>query len=120
MVAAQVSVDTKTPKENGDSAQKNPNSSNAAAVANDELLDYEEEEQQSFSLADAKTSHLNKQKSGSVSNVVGSSGAANQIKGAYSSIHSSGFRDFILKPELMNAIANCGFEHPSTGNFFYS
>jgi ATP-dependent RNA helicase UAP56/SUB2 len=28
-------------------------------------------------------------------------------------IHSSGFRDFLLKPELLRAIVDCGFEHPS-------
>lgn len=28
-------------------------------------------------------------------------------------IHSSGFREFLLKPELVRAIVDCGFEHPS-------
>ncbi|XP_068178331.1 ATP-dependent RNA helicase DDX39A [Antennarius striatus] len=37
----------------------------------------------------------------------------NEVKGSYVSIHSSGFRDFILKPELLRAIVDCGFEHPS-------
>jgi len=31
----------------------------------------------------------------------------------YVDVHSSGFRDFLLKPELMRAIVDCGFEHPS-------
>lgn len=31
----------------------------------------------------------------------------------YVDVHSSGFRDFLLKPELMKAVADCGFEHPS-------
>jgi ATP-dependent RNA helicase UAP56/SUB2 len=31
----------------------------------------------------------------------------------YVAIHSSGFREFLLKPELLRAIADCGFEHPS-------
>lgn len=31
----------------------------------------------------------------------------------YSAIHASGFREFLLKPELLRAIADCGFEHPS-------
>lgn len=31
----------------------------------------------------------------------------------YSSVNSSGFRDFLLKPEILRAIADCGFEHPS-------
>jgi len=35
------------------------------------------------------------------------------IKGNYVSIHSSGFRDFLLKPEVLRAIVDCGFEHPS-------
>lgn len=34
-------------------------------------------------------------------------------KGSYAGIHSSSFRDFLLKPELLNAISDCGFEHPS-------
>ena len=37
------------------------------------------------------------------------------VKGTYVSIHSSGFRDFLLKPELLRAIVDCGFEHPSEG-----
>uniref|UniRef100_A0A0N5BNX5 RNA helicase n=1 Tax=Strongyloides papillosus TaxID=174720 RepID=A0A0N5BNX5_STREA len=36
-----------------------------------------------------------------------------KVKGTYASIHSSGFRDFLLKPELLRAIIDCGFEHPS-------
>merc|ERR1711871_1590124 len=28
-------------------------------------------------------------------------------------IHASGFRDFLLKPELLRATVDCGFEHPS-------
>ena len=34
-------------------------------------------------------------------------------KGSYVGIHSSGFRDFLLKPDLMRAVTDCGFEHPS-------
>ena len=30
-------------------------------------------------------------------------------------MHSSGFKDFMLKPELLRAIVDCGFEHPSAG-----
>lgn len=36
-------------------------------------------------------------------------------KGSYVGIHSTGFRDFLLKPELLRAITDCGFEHPSEG-----
>ncbi|KAK2963220.1 putative ATP-dependent RNA helicase SUB2 [Blattamonas nauphoetae] len=48
-------------------------------------------------------------------NVVGADGADGSApgKGTYTSLHSSGFRDFLLKPELMQAITDCGFEHPS-------
>ncbi|CCH59704.1 hypothetical protein TBLA_0B08880 [Henningerozyma blattae CBS 6284] len=34
-------------------------------------------------------------------------------KGSYVGIHSTGFKDFLLKPELSRAIIDCGFEHPS-------
>lgn len=34
-------------------------------------------------------------------------------KGSYVGIHSSGFRDFLLKSELLLAVTDCGFEHPS-------
>lgn len=35
------------------------------------------------------------------------------VKGAYVSLQNTGFRDFLLKPELLKAINECGFEHPS-------
>ena len=34
-------------------------------------------------------------------------------KGSYVGVHSTGFRDFLLKPELLRAISDLGFEHPS-------
>jgi hypothetical protein len=37
------------------------------------------------------------------------------VKKGYVGIHTSGFRDFLLKPELLKAIVDCGFEHPSEG-----
>ena len=74
-------------------------------VDNDnELLDYEEEEQVEAG-GDAATNGKN-----------GDAGAADkkkEVKGTYVSIHSSGFRDFLLKPEVLRAIVDCGFEHPS-------
>ena len=36
-------------------------------------------------------------------------------KGSYVGIHSTTFRDFLLKGELLRAITDCGFEHPSEG-----
>lgn len=64
---------------------------------NDDLLDYEDEEQ--------------------TEQVVDGSGdlPKKEVKGTYVSIHSSGFRDFLLKPEILRAIVDCGFEHPSEG-----
>jgi len=62
-----------------------------------ELLDYEEEEEAQVE-GDAATD-------GTV--------AKKDVKGSYVSVHSSGFRDFLLKPEILKAIVDCGFEHPS-------
>jgi len=62
-----------------------------------ELLDYDEDEPQQ------ETNEV----------ATGASAAAETKKGGYVSIHSSGFRDFLLKPELLRAIIDCGFEHPS-------
>lgn len=64
-----------------------------------ELLDYEEEENETPNQVAANAKDTKK-----------------DVKGAYVSIHSSGFRDFLLKPELLRAIVDCGFEHPSEGN----
>jgi hypothetical protein len=33
----------------------------------------------------------------------------------YTGIHTAGFKDFLLKPELLRALQDCGFEHPSEG-----
>ncbi|MBA0634761.1 hypothetical protein Goshw_006372 [Gossypium schwendimanii] len=64
----------------------------------EELLDYEEEEEKA---PDSVTAKVN-----------GEAG-----KKGYVGIHSSGFRDFLLKPELLRAIVDSGFEHPSEGKF---
>jgi len=65
--------------------------------AEDELVDYEEgeetESKQATGAATAKKSEVK--------------------KGSYAGIHSSGFRDFLLKSELLLAVTDCGFEHPS-------
>uniref|UniRef100_S4RXJ6 RNA helicase n=1 Tax=Petromyzon marinus TaxID=7757 RepID=S4RXJ6_PETMA len=60
-----------------------------------ELLDYEDDEENVVA-AEATEAPVKK-----------------EVKGSYVSIHSSGFRDFLLKPELLRAIVDCGFEHPS-------
>jgi ATP-dependent RNA helicase UAP56/SUB2 len=36
-------------------------------------------------------------------------------KGHYVGVHASGFKDFLLKAELLRALSDCGFEHPSEG-----
>jgi len=69
-----------------------------AAVEGDELLDYEEETEETPQENGTKKDDSAKGKA---------------IKGNYASIYSSGFRDFLLKPELLRAIVDCGFEHPS-------
>nr|ALS04192.1 ATP-dependent RNA helicase DDX39 [Acartia pacifica] len=65
---------------------------------NEDLLDYEEEENTETTDA-SKENGVKTKKEG--------------VKGNYVSIHSSGFRDFLLKPEILRAIGDCGFEHPS-------
>lgn len=67
---------------------------------NDDLLDYEDEEQTEQVVAE--TTEAPKK----------------DVKGTYVSIHSSGFRDFLLKPEILRAIVDCGFEHPSEGKLY--
>merc|ERR1711963_743951 len=61
-------------------------------VDDNDLLDYEENEEVT---------------------AVAESAEKKDVKGAYVSIHSSGFRDFLLKPEVLRSIGDCGFEHPS-------
>lgn len=69
----------------------------ADADVDTELLDYEETEEQEEAVAEG----------------AGDAPQKKDVKGTYVSIHSSGFRDFLLKPELLRAIVDCGFEHPS-------
>ncbi|CAO2183700.1 unnamed protein product [Urochloa humidicola] len=65
-------------------------------VYEEDLVDYEEEVE---NVADGAPTN----------------GSADVVKKGYVGIHSSGFRDFLLKPELLRAIQDCGFEHPSEG-----
>ncbi|KAJ9515342.1 hypothetical protein QJQ45_006600 [Haematococcus lacustris] len=59
----------------------------------EELLDYEEEEVQEQDAAAAAK--------------------PGQEKKGYVGIHATGFKELMLKPELLQAITDCGFEHPS-------
>ena len=83
-----------------------------ASVA-DDLIDYEEEEEQQQAAVAAPAA----KKAATKAAAAGAKGAAagEVKKGSYVGIHSTGFRDFLLKPELQRAIADCGFEHPSEG-----
>jgi len=74
--------------------------------AEEDLIDYSDDE-------------LNNESTGPAANGKKADAAAStqnvDKKGSYVGIHSTGFRDFLLKPELLRAIADCGFEHPSEG-----
>jgi len=61
------------------------------------LLDYDSDEE-AITEAGAKTSKPETKKSDA---------------DTYSGVHLSSFREFLLKPELLRAIGDCGFEHPS-------
>lgn len=65
----------------------------ADQVNEEELVDYEEEEAPEADAGNAKDAAQNKK--------------------GYVGIHATGFKDFLLKPELLRAIQDCGFEHPS-------
>lgn len=71
----------------------------------DDLVEYDEEEV----VADVAGS--NKGSSGKGGS--GSTSGGDGKKGHYVGIHASGFKDFLLKPELLRAIVDAGFEHPS-------
>lgn len=43
-------------------------------------------------------------------NMAGGIGS-NQLQ--YTGVMTTGFKDFLFKPELLRAITDCGFEHPS-------
>jgi ATP-dependent RNA helicase UAP56/SUB2 len=68
---------------------------NKALADDDELVDYDED------APTAEPAEARQKKEISVK------------KGSYVGIHSSGFRDLLLRPELINAVTDCGFEHPS-------
>ena len=61
-------------------------------IADDDLVDYDDDD-------------IDEEKAGDDGKEV--------KKGHYVGIHASGFRDFILKPECLRAVVDCGFEHPS-------
>src|ERR1700742_3628860 len=82
-------------------------------MANEEdLIDYSDEELGTNDAAPAASAAAN---GGAKKGDLTVSGGNADKKGSYVGIHSTGFRDFLLKPELLRAITDCGFEHPSEG-----
>ena len=89
----------------------NSNKSNTmSAAGEEELLDYSDSEDVNQQQVPVSTD------AAAVDGAADANGAEEtDKKGSYVSIHTSGFRDFLLKSELVRAIADCGFEHPSEG-----
>lgn len=85
-----------------------------SAVGEEELLDYSDSEdvQQQVALGGDALKNGEEGVSGgeTAQNVADDEETK---KGSYVGVHTTGFRDFLLKPELLRAIADCGFEHPS-------
>lgn len=83
-------------------------------AAEEDLIDYSDEELQTTepptTVTGAATNGAAKK-----GDLTVSGRGADKAKGSYVGIHSTGFRDFLLKPELLRAITDCGFEHPSEG-----
>lgn len=81
----------------------------------EDLIDYSDEELQTTTApttaAPAADANGDADKKGDLT----VSGGRPDKKGSYVGIHSTGFRDFLLKGELLRAITDCGFEHPSEG-----
>ena len=76
-----------------------------AAGAEEDLIDYEEDAPEQPSLAAPVPIATNGDAAPGESKSLNS----------YVGVHSTGFRDFLLKPELLRAISDLGFEHPSEG-----
>ncbi|QKX59968.1 uncharacterized protein TRUGW13939_07110 [Talaromyces rugulosus] len=82
----------------------------------EDLIDYSDEELQTTEAANAAAPAAADAANGGAATKKGDltvSGGRPDKKGSYVGIHSTGFRDFLLKTELLRAITDCGFEHPS-------
>lgn len=82
------------------------------SAGEEDLIDYSDEELGTNETAPAAGADTN---GGAKKGDLTVSGGNADKKGSYVGIHSTGFRDFLLKPELLRAITDCGFEHPSEG-----
>lgn len=87
-----------------------------------ELLDYDEDEELTMPVGTGATTVGGGVSSTSAAATTTTtafpkkdSATTKDVKKGYVGIHSTGFRDFLLKPELLKAIHECGFEHPSEG-----
>ena len=80
----------------------------------DELLDYADEDEDQ---TEVLTSHAGVPNISAVGGLAAPADDKETKKGSYVGIHATGFRDFLLKPELLRAIGDCGFEHPSEGDY---
>ena len=81
----------------------------------EDLIDYSDEELQTNDAAAAEPAAAAATNGAAKKGDLTVSGGNADKKGSYVGIHSTGFRDFLLKPELLRAITDCGFEHPSEG-----
>jgi ATP-dependent RNA helicase UAP56/SUB2 len=81
----------------------------------EDLIDYSDEELQTTDAVATGTSGAAGNGEAKKVGDLTVTGAGADKKGSYVGIHSTGFRDFLLKPELLRAITDCGFEHPSEG-----
>ncbi|CAN3376575.1 hypothetical protein DIURU_002675 [Diutina rugosa] len=79
----------------------------SAAEGQEELLDYSDSEEVAVVTNDQAPAGDSAAADGAKEDGDGDK------KGSYVGIHATGFRDFLLKPELLRAIGDCGFEHPS-------
>ena len=76
-----------------------------ASHDNEDLIDYEEDEE---TLQEPTTTKATAATSTSATATNGAANGEDTKKGSYVGIHSTGFRDFLLKPELLRAITDCG------------
>lgn len=87
----------------------------SAAHPEEDLIDYEEDDTTTTTTAAPATGNGTAAADGAAATGAGAAGEQKEQKGSYVGIHSTGFRDFLLKPELLRAISDLGFEHPSEG-----
>lgn len=81
----------------------------------EDLIDYSDEELQTTEAAATTTTATATNGNATKKGDLTVSGGNPDKKGSYVGIHTTSFRDFLLKPELLRAITDCGFEHPSEG-----